>query len=181
MRRIHSFSTLVIAALGTMLALAGPSANAQSISPSTPLTPSMASAAKSGVAYPLDDSLSFVTSGEIQLKADADNPSTRNSTLARASTRAQLILDTSAYAGMRVRIHQTMAQVGPTWVARWRMSPPFMDGQSQQGQRVLIFQGQLPAGLKRLETSANYDFSVDNYYVANLQKVGFTFDIEVLP
>lgn len=179
MRRIRQFSTFAIAALGVFIALSGTRASAQS-NPSA-MALEMASATQPGMAYPLDDSLSIVTSGDVHLKADADSPSTRNSTLARTSTRAQIILDTSAYAGMRVRIHQTMAQVGPTWVARWRMSPPFMDGQSQQGQRVLIFQGQLPAGLKRLETSANYDFSVDNYYAANLQKLRFTFDIEVLP
>lgn len=147
-----------------------------------------------GGIQPLGDALSFSQSGEIKLKSDQETTPLKpnvdavvgvagrtSGTLSRATARAMIILDTLTYAGLRVRIHQTMAPMEPTWAARWTMSAPFMDGQSQQGQRVLIFQGQVPRGPARMQTSAIYELTVEDFCASATQKINFTYDIEVTP
>lgn len=135
---------------------------------------------RAGGIAPLDDSLSVVHGAPLAVQWDADKPGLQHSRMARVSARASMVFDTQAYAGRRVRVHQTMMPTDAPWLARWQSQGRFVDGQSRPGQRVLFYEGQLPIGTRRLEGEVVYEFSVDGSFVNDFQNVVFTYDIEVL-
>lgn len=137
-----------------------------------------AASAFAGSVIKLDDTMTIVSGGGLTMHHDVDRYGPRAGPAARGSTVVRVMLDTSAYVGRRVRIHQSIAPSQVPFVVSWDGGRFLRSGQSGPGQRVLVFDGQLPTA--RLEDEIRLSLVVNGNSLEARQQLQFSYDIEVL-
>lgn len=137
-----------------------------------------AGAACAGSVVKLDDTMTIVSGGGMTMHHDVDRYGPRAGPAARGTTVVRIMLDTSAYVGRRVRIHQSIAPSQIPFVVSWDGGRFLRPGQSSPGQRVLVFDGLLPTA--RFEDEIRLNLVVNGNALEARQQLKFSYDIEVL-
>ena len=126
--------------------------------------------------FSVDDSASVVQQPSVQLKWRERAPGARTSTLADATTRVNLVLNTRPWAGKQARVFMVLApqpvRVTAVWTTRGTLSP----GQVQSGSRTLVFAGILPASL---QDQIDVTVTTDGRELGVAQRLRFSYEVEV--
>lgn len=126
--------------------------------------------------FVLDDSASVVQQPSVQIKWREAGPGRGASTLADASTRVNLVLNTHPWAGRAARVYMVLAPQPVRVTARWTTRGILLPGQLQSGARTLVFEGVVPATLQDL---LEVMVSTDGRELGVAQRLRFTYEIEL--
>jgi hypothetical protein len=126
--------------------------------------------------YEIDDSASVVLSPVTPLHWRANGQGAARDSAADALTQVQLVLNTQPWAGRHGRVFMALAPQPVRVKVRWTTRGPMLAGSLQSGQRVLVYDGVLPASLRDF---LELVVSADGRELNMPQRLNFSYQIDV--
>lgn len=126
----------------------------------------------------VDDSGSQVLGSTLKLRWDEVAPRPGASATLSGTITVYVRLDVSPWRGRKARIYHVLpSQAGTSIVATWTTRGVLLPGKMRDGERVLVFAGQIDTD--RLEDTFRLDIQADGNRLSRQEQLDFSFEIEL--